>query len=91
MPVELQEAASRARKRAESKTPKDGAGLVKEAVQCAIRLKRMKLIQLNTELKYLIQEAAEAGEQGQYRQLLQEFLALRQQRQVLDAATHLQG
>ena len=91
VPVELQEAASRARKRAESKTPKDGAGLVKEAVQCAIRLKRMKLIQLNTELKYLIQEAAEAGEKGQYRQLLQEFLALRQQRQVLDAATHLQG
>jgi DNA primase len=91
VPVELQEAASRARKRAESNTPKDGAGLVKEAVQCAIRLKRMKLIQLNTELKYLIQEAAEAGEKSQYRQLLQEFLALRQQRQVLDAATHLQG
>src|SRR5207248_1168772 len=70
VPVELQEAASRARKRAESKTPKDGAGLVKEAVQCAIRLKRMKLIQLNTELKYLIQEAAEAGEKAQYSQLL---------------------
>jgi DNA primase len=91
VPVELQEAAIRARKRAESKTPKDGAGLVKEAVQCAIRLKRMKLLQLNTELKYLIQEAAEAGEKAQYSQLLQQFLALRQLRQTLDAATHLQG
>jgi DNA primase len=91
VPVELQEAANRARKNVESKTPKDGAGLVKEAVQCASRLKRMNLLQLNTELKYLIQEAAEAGEKAQYSRLLQEFVALRQRIRILDAATHLQG
>lgn len=91
IPDELQEAANRARSRADSKTPKDGEGLIKEAVQACIRLKRMALIQLSTEIKYQIQAAAEAEDKQLYRELTQEFLALRQQRQVLDAATHLQG
>jgi DNA primase len=91
VPVELREAASRARKRAESKTPKDGAALVKEAMQCASRLKRMNLLQLNTELKYLIQEAVEAGDKAQYSQHLQQMSLLQRQIRVLDASTHLQG
>jgi DNA primase len=91
VPVELREAASRARKCAESKTPKDGAALVKEAVQCASRLKRMNLLQLNTELKYLIQEAVEAGDKAQYSQHLQQMSLLQRQIRVLDASTHLQG
>jgi DNA primase len=91
VPVELQEAADRARKRAESKTPKDGAWLVKEARQCASRLKRMNLLQLNTELKYLSQEAAEAGDKAQYRQYWQQMSLLQRQIRVLDASMHLQG
>jgi len=91
VPVELREAASRARKYAESKTPKDGAMLVKEAVQCASRLRRMSLLQLNTELKYLIQEADEANDKAQYSQYLQQILSLLRERRVIDASTHLQG
>ncbi len=91
MPVELQETVTRAQKCVESSAPKDGAGLVKEAIQCATRLKRMRLLQLNTELKYLVQEAADAGEQTQFRQLLQQLSVLQRQIRTIDAATHLQG
>ncbi len=91
IPVGLQEVANRAMRRIETKTPRDSATLVKEAVEIAIRVKRSYLVRLNTELKVRIVDAAEAGDKVLYSKLLQEHLALRQQRQVLDAATHLQG
>jgi DNA primase len=91
VPVELREAASRARRRAESKTPKDGATLVKEAVQCAGRLKLMNLLQLNTELKYLSQEAVEAGDKVQDRQYRQQMFSVQQKIRVLNASIRIQG
>lgn len=91
IPVELQEVANRARKRIETKTPRDGATLVKEAIEVAIRIKRCYLARLNTELKGRMQEAAEAGDKQLYKQLLQEHMTLRQQRHVLETARDLQG
>lgn len=91
IPDELQEIANRARMRADSKTPKDGATLVNEAIQVSTRIKRMALIQRSTEMKYQIQAAFEAGDHQLRSQLRQELLSLNQQRRVLDAATRLQG
>jgi len=51
----------------------------------------MSLLQLNTELKYLIQEADEANDKAQYSQYLQQILSLLRERRVIDASTHLQG
>lgn len=91
VPSALLETVNRALQCVESRSPKDGAGLVKEAVQCATRLKRMQLLQLNTELEYLIREATEAGDSAAIRQLQLQLLALHQQLRTIDSATHLQG
>ncbi|GHO74963.1 hypothetical protein KSD_27340 [Ktedonobacter sp. SOSP1-85] len=72
-------------------TPRDGAGLVKEAVQCATRLKRARLVQLNTELQFLIREATAAGDAQTRRQLQQRLLEIHRQLHTIDSATHLQG
>src|SRR5947199_1252796 len=48
VPSALLATIDRARKSIESRSPLEGAGLAKEAVQCATRLKRARLLQLNT-------------------------------------------
>src|SRR5581483_8810031 len=62
VPSALSATVARALKCVESGEPRDGTRLVKEAVQCATRLKRNRLLQLNTELQYLIREVSEAGD-----------------------------
>jgi DNA primase len=74
-----------------SKASLDGAALVKEAVQCAYRIKRMRLVQLNMELKYLMQEAADAGDKGAVRQFLYQVQDIQRQVYTIDSATPLQG
>jgi len=91
VPSALLTTIDRARKSVESRPPKDGAGLLKEAVQCATRLKRARLLQLNTELNYLIKEAESAGEVEAGRQLRQRFSAIRQELRTIDSAMHLHG
>ncbi|HEX4205166.1 MAG TPA: DNA primase [Ktedonobacteraceae bacterium] len=91
VPVELLDAVARALKCVEMRAPKDGARLVKEAVQCATRLKRTRLLQLNIDLQYLIREAVESGEQVQIRQLEQQLSIIQRQLRTLYSATHLQG
>jgi DNA primase len=72
-------------------SPRDTDILVKEAVQCATRLKKTRLLQLNIELKFLLQEAASAGDKTAVRQFQQQFVAIQRQLHTLNSATRLQG
>lgn len=91
VPFALLTTVARARKCAESSASKDEVGLVRDAVQCATRLKRTRLIQLNIELRYLLQEAETTGDVTSKRQLRLQLFALQQQLRTIDSATHLQG
>ena len=93
VPSALFETLERARKSVESRLPPlvEGAGLVKEARQCATRLKRTSLIQRNTEYQYLMQEAGKAGDAEAERQFRREVSDLHQQVRTIDSAMHLQG
>ncbi|HEU5227427.1 MAG TPA: DNA primase [Ktedonobacteraceae bacterium] len=92
VPSVLLSAVTRVQRCVESRSPKkDGAGLVKEAVQCATRLKRTRLLQLNTELQYLLREATEAKDSAMARQFQQQLLEIYRQLRTIDSATHLQG
>lgn len=91
IPAELQETASRARKRVEPKVLRSGELLVKEAIGCAVMLKRVGLLRQDDELKSQIQEAAETGDKARYRQLLQEHLACQRQIRVIDASRRLKS
>jgi DNA primase len=91
VPPVLLAAVDRAQKCVESGSPKDGAGLIKEAVQCATRLKRARLLQLNIELKYLMNEAEDSGDRVRMRQLQQQVQDIRKQLHTINSATHLHG
>ncbi len=91
VPPALLETVARARRNVESRSPLDGAGLVKAAVQCATRLKRARLIQSNTELQYLMRGATEAGDGAVKQQLQRQLLDIHRQLRTIDSAMHLQG
>jgi DNA primase len=91
VPFALQTTIARARKSIESGTPLDGAGQIKFAVQCATRLKRTRLVQLNIELQYVLREAKDAEDVAETQQLRRKLLAIHQQLRTIDSATHLQG
>jgi DNA primase len=90
-PPDLREAWNRIEQCVGSSSPKDGAGLIKEAIQCATRLKRTRLLQLNTELTYLIDEAVRTGDGTAVRQLSLQLSSLQRELRTLYSATHLQG
>ncbi len=91
VPPALLATVARAQQCVESRPPRDGAGQVRDAVQCATRLKRTHLLQLNTELKYLVREAEEAGDVVSMQQLQRQLLEIHRQLRTIDSATHLQG
>ncbi|HEX6479872.1 MAG TPA: CHC2 zinc finger domain-containing protein [Ktedonobacteraceae bacterium] len=91
VPSALLEAIARARKNVESRSPLEGTGLIKSAVQCATRLKRARLVQRNTELQNLMREAKEAGDVAFQQQIQRELLGIYQQLRTIDSAMHLQG
>jgi DNA primase len=91
VPSALMESVDRARKSVESRSPLEGAGLVKDAVQCATRLKRARLIQSNTELQYLVRGANEVGDGVSVQQLQQQLMDIYRQLRTIDSAMHLQG
>jgi DNA primase len=91
VPSELLTTVARVQKRVESETLRDGAGLVKEAVQCATRLKRTRLLQSNIELGYLIHEADQASDKASVKQLQIRQLEICQQLRTLNSAMHLHG
>jgi DNA primase, catalytic core len=91
VPSALVPAISRVQESARAMSPQDAEALAKEAVQCAIRLKKTRLLQLNTELKFLLQEAAATGDKTAERQFLQRFVEIQRQLHTLTSATRLQG
>ncbi len=91
VPPALLETIARARKSIESRSPLEGAGQVKAAVQCATRLRRKRLLQLNTELRYLMSEAREAGDIESVQQFQQQLLTIHRELRTIDSAMHLQG
>ncbi len=91
VPSALLETVDRVRKSVESRSPLEGAGLVKDAVQCATRLKRARLIQSNTELQYLVRGAKEVGDGASMQQLQQRLMDIHRQLRTIDSAMHLQG
>ncbi|GCE10714.1 DNA primase [Tengunoibacter tsumagoiensis] len=91
VPSALSSTVARALKCVESRSAQDGSALVKEATQCAGRLKRMRLLQLNTELKFLIQEATDAGDLMAARQLRQRVPEIQRQLLTINTAIRLQG
>ncbi len=91
VPSALLEAVARAQKSVESRSPLEGAGLVKAALQCATRLKRACLLQSNTELQYLMRGAKEAGDGATVQQFQRQLLDIHRQLRTIDSAMHLQG
>jgi DNA primase len=93
VPLALLSTASRAIEQAASevKSLEDGTSLIRQAVDCAYRLKRARLVQLNTELGYLIRAAAEVGDRTNERELRRQFQEISLQLRTIDSATRLQG
>ena len=91
VPSALLVAVDRARKCVESRSPLEGAALVKAAIQCATRLKRARLLQLNTDVRFLMEEAKEAGDVAAKQHFQRQLLAIHQQLRTIDSAMHLQG
>jgi len=91
VPAALLATVDRARKCVESRSPLEGAGLVKAAVQCATRLKRARLLQLNTDVQFLLKEAKEAGDEAAEQQFRRQLVGIHQQLRTIDSAMHLQG
>jgi len=91
VPSALLTTIARARQSVESRSPLDGAGQIKNAVQCATRLKRTRLVQLNIELQYVLREAESTGDVAVVQQLKHKLLENQKQLRTIDSATHLQG
>jgi DNA primase len=91
VPSALLTTVGRARQSVESRSPLDGAGQIKNAVQCATRLKRTRLVQLNRELQYILREAETTGDAEVVTQLKLKLLENQKQLRTIDSATHLQG
>ncbi len=91
VPSALLTTIARARQSIESRSPLDGAGQIKYAVQCATRLKRTRLVQLNIELQYVLREAESTGDVAVVQQLKHKLLENQKQLRTIDSATHLQG
>ena len=91
VPSTLLATMARAQKNVESRSPLEGTGLIKSAVQCATRLKRARLLQLNTEVQNLMRESKAAGDVASLQQFQQQLLEIYRQLRTIDSAMHLQG
>jgi len=88
--ADLQPTVKRGLEYVESRSFENSEMLVKETVQCATRLKRMRLLQLNTEVKYLLDQATEAGDKSATRHYQLQILDISRQLRTINTATHLQ-
>lgn len=91
VPSALMPAVARVFESVKAMSPRDADSLVKQAVQCATRLKKTRLRQLNTELKFLLQDAEASGDKIARRQFWQQTVDIQRQLRTLDTASHLQG
>ncbi len=82
---------ARARKNIEAGSPLDGEGLIRDAEQCAFRLKRASLRKKITELGNILREAESARDIATTRQYQEQLQECYRQLRTIDSATHLQG
>lgn len=64
---------------------------MKDALQMAVAIKRMALLELNETTKQLLHESTEAGDKELERQYQMQLLETFRQLRTIDSATHLQG
>jgi hypothetical protein len=91
VPAEFSETVEKAKKRVESNLPKNHDEGVQSAIQCAVRLRRTRLLQLNTDLTYKIDEAMESGDSAAVQQLSTQLSTLQRELRTIYIATHRQG
>jgi DNA primase len=91
VPAALQETIERVHKCVEAMSVTDDARLVKDARQCAIRLKRARLLQSETELRYLLKEAEDVGDVATGRLLRHQFMVVRRELLTINSAMRLHG
>ena len=91
VPAALQETVERVRKCVEGMSLNDEARLIRDAKQCAIRLKRAHLLQLETELRYLLKEAEDVGDVAASRALRHQFMVVRRELLTINSAMRLHG
>jgi DNA primase len=91
VPAALQETVGRVRKCVEAVSSTDNAHLIKDARQCAIRLKRARLLQSETEIRYLLKEAEDVGDVATGRSLRHQFMVVRRELLTINSAMRLHG
>ena len=91
VPAALQETVGRVRKCVETRLSADIGSLAKEVKQCAFRLKRSRLLQSETELRFLLREAEEVGDAAANRPLLRQVIMVTRELRTIDSAIRLHG
>ncbi len=91
VPAALQETVARVRKCVEETSLHDEAHLIKDAKQCAIRLKRAHLLRSETELRYLLKEAEDVGDVATGHALRHQFMVVRRELLTINSAMRLHG
>jgi len=91
VPATLQETVERVRKCVETRSSADAASLVKDVKQGAFRLKRARLLQSETEIRYLLKEAEDEGDAATKRLLQHQFMVVTRELLTIDSAMHLHG
>jgi DNA primase len=91
VPAALQETVERVRRCVETRSSADLASLVREVKQGAFRLKRARLLQSQTELRFLLKEAEEMGDVAAERLLQHQVLAVARELRTIDSAMPLHG
>jgi hypothetical protein len=86
----LQETLDRVQKCADSFTVTELDCLKLEAKHCALRLRRTRLMQSESELRFLMNEAEDAGDTAMRRQLRQHFLIIRRELLAVNSVMMLQ-
>jgi DNA primase len=91
VPVVLQETVDRARRCVETRSSADLPSLTREVKQGAFRLKRARLLQSQTELRFLLKEAEEMGDVAAGRLLQHQVLAVARELRTINSAMPLHG
>ena len=91
VPAALQETVGRVRKCVEAVSFTEHVKLVKDVRQCAIRLKKARLLQSEAELRFLLQEAEEVGDVATGRMLRHQFMVVRRELLTINSAMRLHG
>lgn len=91
VPAALQDTVERVRRCVETRSSADLTSLTREVKQGAFRLKRARLLQSQTELRFLLKEAEELGDVAAGRLLRHQVLAVARELRTINSAMPLYG